>query len=209
MHRELGTISRRVRIYHVHHVCGSTVGDVAILDGIEQRRAERFASPSRREAFLRRRIALRRLLADEIGCRPAEVQFSSKAAGKPFVTAPRTRLHFSTTTSAALTLIAISDAPVGLDCEFIRAEIATTAMAELILTASELRRWSSLPRDYRALDFFVAWTRKEAMVKASGVGLGGCPPDSIGVMSNPTAGLKSFLPQDGYIAALSIEAGCR
>ena len=122
---------------------------------------------------------------------------------------PPTDLHFSTASTEALALIAIARVPVGIDCEQVRADRVSAAAAEIFLTADEFASWSGLSWPSRIIAFFVAWTRKEALVKASGLGLGGCPPDRLDVTFDPPANLATFLPRQGFIASLATEVDPR
>ena len=175
------------------------------LEPIEQARAERFIRRVDRQRFLRRRLELRRLLGAEIGCSAGEIRFDDGPHGKPCVGWPPTDLHFNTTSTEGLALIAIARMPVGIDCERVRADRVSAATAEIFLTADEFASWSGLSRPSRIIAFFVAWTRKEASVKASGLGLGGCPPNRLDVTFEPPANLATFLPRQGFIASLATE----
>ncbi len=118
-------------------------------------------------------------------------------------------MQFSTASAETLALIAVARVPVGVDCEQLRADRVSAAAAEIFLTTREFDSWSRLSRPSRILAFFVAWTRKEASVKASGLGLGGCPPNQLDVTFEPPADLATFLPRKGFIASLATEAGPR
>ncbi len=179
------------------------------LDPTERARADRFFRRVDRQRFVRRRLELRRLLGAEMGCSAGEIRFDSGPHGKPSVGWPPTDLHFSTTSTEALALIAIARVPVGVDCEQVRADRVSAAAAEVFLTADEFDAWSGLGWSSRLLAFFVAWTRKEALVKASGLGLGGCPPNRLDVTFEPPANLATFLPRQGFIASLATEVDPR
>jgi 4'-phosphopantetheinyl transferase len=179
------------------------------LEPVERARAERFVRRVDRQRFLRRRLELRRLLGAEIGCPAEEIRFDGGAHGKPRVGSPPTDLHFSTTSTEALALIAIARVPVGVDCEQVRPDRVSAAAAEIFLTAREFDAWSGLGWPARILAFFAAWTRKEALVKASGLGLVGCPPNRLDVTFDPPADLATFHPGQGFIASLATEVDPR
>ena len=183
--------------------------DLDDLEPIEQARADRFVRHVHGQRFRRRRLALRRFLGAEIGCAAGEIRFDVGPHGKPSVGWPPTDLHFSTASSGALALIAIAQVPVGIDCEGVRADRVSAAAAEIFLTANEFESWSSLSRPSRILAFFAAWTRKEASVKASGLGLGGCPPNRLDVTFEPPPDLATFLPRQGFVASLATEVDPR
>jgi 4'-phosphopantetheinyl transferase len=184
----------------------TTVDD---LEPAERARADRFVRRVDRQRFLRRRLELRRRLGAEIGCPAGEIRFAAGPHGKPSVGWPPTDLHFSTTSTESLMLIAIARVPVGIDCERVRADRVSSAGAQIFLTGREFDAWSGLRWPSRILAFFVAWTRKEASVKSSGLGLGGCPPNRLDVTFEPPAKLATFVPRQGFIASLATEADPR
>ena len=179
------------------------------LEPIERARADRFVRWVDRQRFLRRRLELRRLLGAEIGCPAREIRLDFGPHGKPSVGWPPTDLHFSTASTEGLALIAIARVPVGVDCERQRADRVSAAAGEIFLTAKEFDSWSRLSRPSRILAFFVAWTRKEAAVKATGLGLGGCPPNRLDVTFEPPPDLATFLPRQGFVASLATEVDPR
>ena len=179
------------------------------LEPIERARADRFIRRVDRQRFLRRRLELRRLLGAEIGCPASEIRFDIGPHGKPSVGWPTTDLHFSTASTYGLALIAIARVPVGVDCEQVRADRVSAAAADVFLTADEFDAWSGLGWPSRILAFFVAWTRKEAVVKASGLGLGGCPPNRLDVTFEPPPNLATFPPRRGFGASPATEIDLR
>ena len=179
------------------------------LEPIEQERADRFLRRVDRHRFLQRRLELRRLLGREMDCAAGDIRFDAGPHGKPSVAWPPTDLQFSTTSTEALGLIAMARAPVGVDCERVRADRVSAAAAEIFLTHHEFDAWSGLSWPSRILAFFVAWTRKEASVKATGLGLGGCPPNQLDVTFQPPANLATFLPREGFVASLTVEVDSR
>ena len=100
-------------------------------------------------------------------------------------------MRFNLSHSGDVTLIAVArDSEVGVDVERIRPVIEMHSIA---------RRW--LGRDDIAgeQEFFRAWTRHEAMVKALGVGLSGAAESFDGVVAEIDAG-------PGYAAAVAVLA---
>jgi phosphopantetheinyl transferase len=60
---------------------------------------------------------------------------------------------------------------IGVDVEAPRPGIETWSLVSQVLTRREHARWSALPPEQRAPAFLSVWTRKEALLKAVGVGL--------------------------------------
>ena len=100
-------------------------------------------------------------------------------------------MRFNLSHSGDVTLVAVArDSEVGVDVERIRPVIEMREIA---------RRW--LGRDDVAdeQEFFRAWTRHEAMVKALGVGLSGTAERFDGFVADNDAGA-------GYAAAVAVLA---
>jgi len=60
---------------------------------------------------------------------------------------------------------------VGVDIEAVRPDRSMDRMAELVLTDAELATYRGYPEPLRAAFFTSLWTRKEALLKATGEGL--------------------------------------
>ena len=137
----------------------------------------------------RRGVALGEILARYLGRVPG--RFEKGPHGKPRLAGENGWLRFNLSHSGDVTLIAVArDVEVGVDVERIRPVIEMHAIA---------RRW--LGRDDIAdeREFFRAWTRHEAMVKALGVGLSGAAESFDGFVAEIDAG-------PGYAAAAAVLA---
>ncbi len=90
-------------------------------------------------------------------------------SGKPFFAG--NPLFFSLSHTRTLALCAVSDSPVGADCETVR-PLSYKAI-ERVLSPSELAQYRTAADPQVA--FFSFWTLKEAWAKYTGNGLGGFP----------------------------------
>jgi 4'-phosphopantetheinyl transferase len=154
----------------------------------------------------------------------ADVRFEYLANGKPEVEAsqnPRA-LQFNVSHSGDLALIAFcARHPIGIDIEKVREAVDTGSLAERFFSMRERESLKSLPEHLRTAGFFACWTRKEAFLKSTGVGLS-FPLSDFSVTTNPDAdgrveeikgraeaGDQWFLADlavaDGYRAALAVE----
>jgi 4'-phosphopantetheinyl transferase len=61
---------------------------------------------------------------------------------------------------------------LGIDLESIAADFPGEEIARRFFSRRELEELLALPSDLKAEGFFLAWTRKEAYIKAQGQGLG-------------------------------------
>jgi len=140
------------------------------LSDDELGRAERFHSDLDRSRYVVGRIALRRVLADRLGCSPAAVRFSYGRNGKPMLAGALGHLEFNLAHCGGDAVIALTEcAAVGVDIELLRPVPDVESLARLVFSDAE-RRELELARDPVSA-FLNGWTRKEAYVKALGLGL--------------------------------------
>jgi 4'-phosphopantetheinyl transferase len=165
--------------------------------------------------------ALRVILGHYLGVAPLAVDLSTTSEGKPFVAAPAgDGLEFNLTHSGDMALVAVTTGrPVGVDVEWLR-PIDVAALAVRYFSAPErtdLAQVAGSPDE--RLAFFQCWTRKEALLKATGTGLHrplasfavtllpGAPP---GLAWSEDPGepahwsLASLAPAPGYVAAVAV-----
>lgn len=146
----------------------------APLDGLataEHARAARFAAGRYGQRYLAAREALRHLLAQALGCSPEDLVIQPDEFGKPHLH-PRGPLHFNLSHSTHEGLIGLSrDRPIGVDIEVVHDVIDAEALAEALFTDDERAAWSRATPALRDRAFLACWTRKEACLKALGVGL--------------------------------------
>jgi 4'-phosphopantetheinyl transferase len=140
-----------------------------LLDLGEISRADSFATPLLRRRFLARRMALRQILGNEIGIAPPRVAIELSARGKPRLL-DRSDLFFNVSHSGALGLLALSArSELGIDIEKVREIPRWTEIVREFFAETECE---ALLRPDRTVSTFLAyWTRKEAVAKATGLGL--------------------------------------
>ena len=150
-----------------------------LLSPEEQARALRFVRPRDGRRYVLCRGSLRLLLAQLIHISAQEVAFRFGPGGKPELAAiggPDTMRppRFNVTHSDELALIALSlDLEVGVDLERRRSISQADRIVESYFTPAEQAQFAGLDELARAEAFLRGWTRKEAILKAKGVGLAG------------------------------------
>jgi len=143
---------------------------VDCLDLDERARAARFHFPLHGQRFLASHVALRLILAHETGL-PPSMRLLKGEHGKPAIEG-EPGWHFNLSHSADWALMAVSPVhPVGIDIECLKQRRSAQALAQRTLSPSEFLAWQQLPADLQGEAFLRAWTRKEACLKALGVGL--------------------------------------
>ncbi len=142
-----------------------------------------------RDRWIAARGMLRSVLAEYVGTPPEALQFSYDMNGKPDLKHPTIEppVRFNLSHSGAVAVVAVGRSPVlGVDVEEVRSGFDFADIAERQFSAAECRALTTVPADQRRLAFYLAWTRKEAFIKALGTGLGR-PLDSFDVSLVPGA----------------------
>src|SRR5260370_19470867 len=150
-----------------------TAALAALLSADERDRVNRSHCARTRIEFAVGRGLLRTLLASYLKAKPECLRFALGPAGKPELREPAdANLHFNVTHSHGLVMYAVTHrCPVGVDVEHLRPMSDYLGLAERYFASREVAILRGLPDEQRARAFFHAWTRKEAFLKARGVGL--------------------------------------
>jgi 4'-phosphopantetheinyl transferase len=173
--------------------------DEALLDDEESDRARRFVHRSDRCHYVLAHVSLRLFLARCLGVDPAAVVYERGLHGKPGLGAGLARLQFNQSHSRGLGLLAVAcERSLGVDVEQIRDVPEAPGIAETHFSVAERRELRALPPIEQRAAFFRCWTRKEALVKADGKGLGHAL-DSFDVDLAPgsTSALKRYAGRPG------------
>ncbi|MDX8400960.1 MAG: 4'-phosphopantetheinyl transferase superfamily protein [Gallionellaceae bacterium] len=171
---------------------------MTVLDEQEKIRADRFRFEKHFRRFVIAHAATRSILSAYCGIRAAELIFEYNAYGKPFI-ANHGGPSFNLSHSDGVALCSVSSGgEIGVDIEKCRA-IDFLGMSERFFSTLERKLLANLQAE-RAIDgFFTTWARKEAYIKAKGLGLS-LPLDAFSVETNPNlpASLleSEFAPED-------------
>ncbi|MEM7043192.1 MAG: 4'-phosphopantetheinyl transferase superfamily protein [Pseudomonadota bacterium] len=148
--------------------------DASSLGDDERERAVRFRREEDRCRYIRRHLHLREVLAAYLDCAPHHVPLDASLHVQPTLTegdlAPDLRLSLSSSADRSLVAVAWRR-QVGVDIEAITSEVEIDAVAKGVFSSDERAALMTMPADERRALFFRIWTRKEAFVKALGVGL--------------------------------------
>ena len=139
----------------------------------EKRRADAFLAAPPRLQFIQTRSALRVLLSRYLGLVPAELRLESGSHGKPHLAPVHgTRLRFNVSHTSAHALCAFAwDREVGVDIEAHSIEVDFLPVAGRVCCRRELELIRAANGPQRVAAFYRCWSRKEAVVKATGEGL--------------------------------------
>lgn len=143
----------------------------ALLDEAERDRAAAFHFERDRRRFIVRRGLVRIELARATGGEPDSLSFSEGPQGKPGLSgAPHLRFNVSHAEDLALFVMS-RESEIGCDIERIAPDRARRDVAKRFFSPQEFASLTALPEEQWAEGFFNCWTRKEAYIKALGIGL--------------------------------------
>src|SRR3982751_5132219 len=165
-------------------------GAAAILTPDERQQASRFMSASLMRGFISKRAALRQILAIYTRRPAADLAFRIDGHGKPHLLerdGAASTLQFNVSDAGEYALVAVAmQRAIGVDIEAIRQIEDADDIVEHHFSAIERAAYRRLAPEQRPMAFFTAWTRKEAFIKAIGLGLH-LSLDSFSVELNPAA----------------------
>lgn len=157
------------------HIWAVPISDAPNHDGrlspAEEERAAGFAFAKPRQTFVATRVALRMLLSRYLNVPPREIVIVSGLGGKPKLS--HRNLQFNVAHSGDLALVAITcDCEVGVDLEQLRPVKQSLEIARRNFHPLELAAIGAAGEAEFDHAFLRCWTRKEAVVKALGAGIG-------------------------------------
>jgi 4'-phosphopantetheinyl transferase len=205
----------------------ASLGQTLVAD--ERTRAERFHFEKDRSHFIVARGFLRAILGRYLNRDPRALRFCSNPYGKPSLAqesggdAP---LSFNVTHADALALYAVArNRVIGIDLEHIRIDVECDSIAEHFFSPHERRMLGAVPSTLRQEAFFRCWTRKEAYIKAKGMGVSLAldqfdvsvsPGEPAALLETREEGqdnsrwsLHDLPVGEGYVAALAVEGDPR
>jgi 4'-phosphopantetheinyl transferase len=135
----------------------------------ERARADRYRFPDDRRRSIVARAATRRFLGRYLNADTASLIIDEEEFGKPVLR--EREVEFNASHSGELVALAFAKrTPVGIDVERRRQLTDTLALARRYFSAEEVAIVERAADENDA--FFTIWTAKEAIVKASGKGIG-------------------------------------
>lgn len=198
-----------------------------ILSAAERARASRYYFIRDQYQFIIGRGILRTILGRYLDIDPSQLQFDYGPHGKPYLSARfgvhSQAIHFNVSHSNEFVLLAFTRGRnIGVDMEQIRSVPDMEQIATRFLSGHERAILGRLSGRQELEAFFNCWTRKEAYVKAIGIGLA-WPLELVEVSFLPgeparllsiagTTGrivqwsLQALMPAPNYVAAVAVEA---
>jgi 4'-phosphopantetheinyl transferase len=153
------------------------------------------------EAMQGRDQVLRKLLSQYNGLAPSEQPLRRSPRGKPDLAGGRP--YFSVSGSDGWMLAAFCmEQPVGVDLERLKPGKLSEALWRKYFSPAEAARLEALPAPQREREFLQVWTRKEALLKLTGLGLQGLA--SLGSRVEPQAWVEELNLSPGVVASLAM-----
>jgi 4'-phosphopantetheinyl transferase len=155
-------------------VTGVLPGQIEVaLNPTDRERAARFRFAEDRTRFLMGRALVGKMLGHYLECEDAIARLTYTEQGRPMLP-DDPEVHFSISHARDLVAVALAvGTQVGIDVECRDRELEFDGLAERIFSADDLAIFRALPAHESPAAFFRAWTGKEAILKARGVGLFG------------------------------------
>jgi 4'-phosphopantetheinyl transferase len=190
----------------------------------EHQHAQRFRRAVDRRRYVAGRGWLRTLLIGYLGYLGSEsrsLTLTTNTHGKPYLDDGSLRwLRFNVAHSDDLAVYAVArDRDVGVDVERMDPTVDIDGLAQRTLCVAELRAIHGAAHEDRARAFFPLWARKEAVLKAAGIGLSVSPqqvdvrpgrlvelPSGVGNETSQWR-VSDFHTQPGYAAAVAVHVG--
>jgi 4'-phosphopantetheinyl transferase len=180
---------------------GQTPGFDRFLNADECDRMARYKRIGDQVRFAAARSSLREILGERVARDPAELEFEVGAYGRPRL-AGFPHVSFNVSHSGERVLIAVSGLrAVGVDIEEVNPALDWRALLDTVCAKEEASQMLSVR------DFYRCWTAKEALLKATGAGIGvGDGLKSIDLANAripPGFNFVSLDDFDGYVSAVA------
>jgi 4'-phosphopantetheinyl transferase len=154
--------------------------DLELLSVEERERTARLARPVDAARFAGSRAVARRLVGTYLSVAPGSIVIGRDLCpacgngdhGPPLITFPAQDLAFSLSRSGGFALVAVAQrGPVGADLEVVAEHLPLDDVVLRVMSVRERAYLATLAVATRRTAFFRCWVRKEAVVKACGVGI--------------------------------------
>jgi 4'-phosphopantetheinyl transferase len=196
----------------------------SLLDPVELERAGAYHRAADRWRFVVGCVVSRLVLASRLGIPADRVPLDRRCEtcgaphGRPRLQGDR--ITFSVSHSGDRVAVGfIQDALIGVDVEAVQRSFRPEEMSDAVLAPMEQAELARYPAAERPRAFLSYWTRKEAMLKATGAGLTAHlpgvvvsppdePPQLLGYEANAvltkSTTMADLHPGAGYVAALAV-----
>ena len=196
-----------------------------LLSEDEKAKASSFRFTKDRRIYITSRGVLRSLSGQYLKQLPEDIVFDYEVHGKPQFRVD-TMVRFNVSHSENYVVIGfVHESEIGIDVEYLKKNFDVLELGQNFFSNDEIDTLEAMAAKDQYDGFYRCWTRKEAFIKAKGMGLS-FPLDafSVSLDNNTTALLEktawnpiesrewdmfSFSPGKGYIAAVAIKGNIK
>lgn len=167
-----------------------------LLSSAEKARSEEFSHFRARKNYIASHGFLHSVLTYYLEYPAAEINFNQGEKGKPFITPEQNpqQIQFNLSHSQNLAILAVCrKQSVGIDIECSQRNSDWAGIARRFFTLNEQQALFALPEAQQKEAFYQLWTRKEAHMKVTGLGLA-LPPTQFEVSVPPQPAAFIGLP---------------
>lgn len=185
-------------------------GLVGELDAAERDRLAAYAREEDKSRFLVGATIVRRVLANKLELSPADIQLdrSCPDCGRQHGKISTKGMQISVSHSGDLIVVAFHPTTaVGVDVELINPAIDADSLASVSLSDLEATELAGFEPAARARAFTQYWTRKEAVVKATGDGIRADLRKVIVSAPDQPPALREWSGYDGPVRLVDLQAG--
>lgn len=182
---------------------------IADLDPVERERLAAYRRTEDQDRFLLGCTIVRRLLARRRQLPPASIRLDRRCAdcGRPHGKVRAEGAELSISHSGDLVGVAFHPStPIGLDVELVNPDVEALSLARVSLAPAETEDLTRRPEADQPAAFTTYWTRKEAVVKATGDGLRADLTKLVVTPPDQPAALLSWPDHTTPIQLLDVEA---
>ncbi|WAC41141.1 4'-phosphopantetheinyl transferase family protein [Pedobacter sp. SL55] len=173
-----------------------------VLSDREQEKAGRMFIQKDKERYVVSKFCLRTILSFCLKTAPHEIDFIFHDHKKPTVNG----IEFNISHTGDYVLIAISPKPVGIDVEYLNREFDFKSILDITFSKNEIEFIGN--KDIDPTNFYVMWTRKEALLKASGEGVSDnlhlieCLEEHL-EREKEVFKMRTFMIEENYVASIA------
>ncbi|WP_283787070.1 AMP-binding protein [Pantoea stewartii] len=153
--------------------------DYSMLSQDELDVAKEIVCIQTRQIYLHAKRRLRQILAEQTGIAANAIRFDYSPYGKPLLRLPagfHKAVYFNVSHTKRTIAIAVCPShPIGIDVEELSNSSSLHSSSDIFCSAAEKKLIFACPDSQRDHLCLVLWTRKEAFLKATGVGLSRSP----------------------------------
>ncbi|MDQ8185702.1 4'-phosphopantetheinyl transferase superfamily protein [Pelagicoccus sp. SDUM812002] len=146
--------------------------DQACISEAEYEASRRFHFPKDQQRSRNTRALTRLILSKYLNRSPEVLEFKRNDCGKPYLEGQDNRLRFNLSHGGGKLCIAVAwDCDLGVDLEVRRPIDDASDLVDRFFHPNEATRFRRLPKHLQLESFLRTWTAKEALLKATGIGL--------------------------------------